>query len=394
MSTEAVRVLYIVSSLRSCGPINQLYGLIKNLDKDIFRVKIITLSREKENSMINAFLSLGVEIVAAELSKAAMHFSGKSFLQATARGFCPNIIHTSGIRPDYYAEKWLGDYLHCATIREYAYDDYPIEYGKLKGTIMAAAHLRVLSNIKYPVCCSFAIVQRLNASHGLRCSVIQNGVDDERYYSNLNPKEKIELRKKLDLPIDKKIYIFSGLLIERKDPITLIKAFNGANISAAACLVILGDGPMYEMCERVKNDSVFLRGHVNNVLDYLHASDIFVSASNSEGLPNSVLEAMSASLPVLLSDIEPHKEILKNDYEAGETFTTGDTASLTDKFRKSLSWALSDRGKAACNIIKNHFSARIMSKCYQQMYLRMLQDAPGKKSYKLEANYIEGARSV
>lgn len=384
MSTEAVRILYIVSSLRTCGPINQLYGLIKNLDREIFKVKIITLSKEKDDSMLDTFLSLGVEVITAELPKTAMHFFGKRFIQEAARNFCPDIIHTSGVRPDYYAEKWLGSYLHCATIREYAYDDYPIEYGKLIGNIMAVIHLRVLSKIKYPVCCSFAIAQRLNASHGLRCSVVQNGVDDGRYYSNLIPEEKIELRKMLDLPTDKKIYVFSGLLIERKDPITLIKAFTGSNISDAACLVILGNGPLYETCKMIKNDAVLLRGHVDNVLDYLHASDIFVSASYSEGLPNSVLEAMSARLPVLLSDIEPHKEILKNDNKAGETFTTGDIVSLMDKFRQSLLWASSDRGEAACNIIKNYFSARIMSKCYQQMYLRMLQDAPDKNHHYIE----------
>lgn len=375
MSTEEVRVLYIVSSLRSCGPINQLYGLIKNLDKEIFKVKIVTLSKEKDDSMLNAFLTMGVEVVAAEASKITMHFFGNRLIRKIARDFCPHIIHTSGIRPDYYAEKWLGKYLHCATIREYAYDDYPVEYGKLKGNIMAALHLKVLSRIRYPVCCSFAIAQRLKASHGLRCSVIQNGVDDGRYYSNLIPEEKIELKKKLDLPMDKKIYISSGLLIERKNPVALIKAFNGSNISDVACLVILGNGPLYEMCNRIKNDSVLLRGHVANVLDYLHASDIFVSASNSEGLPNSVLEAMSASLPVILSDIEPHKEILKNDNEAGETFSTGDTAGLMDKFRQSLSWASNARGQAACNIVKDYFSARIMSRHYQQMYLRMLDDA-------------------
>lgn len=42
------------------------------------------------------------------------------------------------------------------------------------------------------------------------------------------------------------------------------------------------------------------------------ASNVFIQSSKTEGLPRSVIEAMFYGLPVILSDIEPHKEILES----------------------------------------------------------------------------------
>ena len=57
-----------------------------------------------------------------------------------------------------------------------------------------------------------------------------------------------------------------------------------------------------------------------DVLPYLQAVDYFISASSDEGLPNSVLEALATGLPVLLSDIPSHREILERTHNSGVFF--------------------------------------------------------------------------
>ncbi len=48
-----------------------------------------------------------------------------------------------------------------------------------------------------------------------------------------------------------------------------------------------------------KIDNVKLLGYQNNVDEYLHASDLFLSTSLWEGLPYSLIEATRAGLPIV-----------------------------------------------------------------------------------------------
>lgn len=85
-------------------------------------------------------------------------------------------------------------------------------------------------------------------------------------------------------------------------------------------LVLIGtddkDGSIRRMIEAEGlTDRVELVGLIprNEVFKKLLESDIYVSTSLVEGLPISVLEAMSVGLPVVLSDIPPHREINKHN---------------------------------------------------------------------------------
>ena len=78
-----------------------------------------------------------------------------------------------------------------------------------------------------------------------------------------------------------------------------------------------GDGPcmadLYLKCvELGLREHIIWYGavwHKDIVTDIINASDVFVSASKYEGFPISILEGMSYGLPMVLSDIKPHKEI-------------------------------------------------------------------------------------
>jgi glycosyltransferase involved in cell wall biosynthesis len=51
-------------------------------------------------------------------------------------------------------------------------------------------------------------------------------------------------------------------------------------------------------------------GPTRDVRPYLWAADAFVFPSQREGMPNAVLEALATGLPLVLSDIAPHRELL------------------------------------------------------------------------------------
>lgn len=85
--------------------------------------------------------------------------------------------------------------------------------------------------------------------------------------------------------------------------------------------VHFGDGPMMsELEENIeqlpKNIKVILKGHQSNseVLSYYenHHVDAFISLSNSEGLPVSMMEAQSFGIPIIAKDAGGINEIVNN----------------------------------------------------------------------------------
>ncbi|WP_250952560.1 glycosyltransferase family 4 protein [Escherichia coli] len=75
--------------------------------------------------------------------------------------------------------------------------------------------------------------------------------------------------------------------------------------------LILGDGELFRYCkDKYSKDLRYIfMGKVECPLEYYQLSDIFVSASLSEGLPLALLEAASTGCYLYVSDIEPHREI-------------------------------------------------------------------------------------
>lgn len=185
------------------------------------------------------------------------------------------------------------------------------------GRFIAKKHLKIISKIDYPVACSYTINNILKKEHKLSSAVIQNSANEELFEINKN---KNELREKLNMDKEKIYFVSVGYLIKRKNPLFIVSAFNKVK-SNKYKLLILGDGVLKKECEKYKNENIEFRGFVNNVNEYLMASDVFVSASKSEGLPTVVLEAMGSNLFLLLSDIPQHKEILTVEDKFGKIFS-------------------------------------------------------------------------
>lgn len=375
MTVKKQRVLFVASTLQSSGPINIVYNIVKNLDRRQFEPFILTLSPEStsHSSSRERFEKLGTKLYSLSLSRFGHMLSGKSAFREMVRQLAPDVVHTHGIRADVAVSQLERDGeapLRVSTVHNYPYQDYPLTYGKPLGLWMATMHIKALHKLDARVACSRAVSDMLK-KHGLRLLTIQNGVDTEKF-SALNQPDKHELRIALDLPIKKVVYISVGHLSKRKDPEAIINAFSKSRARESGCLLFLGDGELRSSCEKLmgeqgKGDIRFL-GTVNNVADYLRAVDYFISASKAEGLPNSVLEALACGLPVLLSDISAHKEVLNFDPKAGALFSVGNVCSLQGVLDRTIDAAVDINPYAPAGIIERHLSAKAMTRKYQMVY--------------------------
>lgn len=366
-----MKILYVVSTLKRCGPTNQLLGIVRHLDRSRFTPTVLTLSPEPAESRWDDFVAAGIDVRSLALGRVAGVVLAQSRLARLVADLQPDILHSQGFRGDILCAKLRGtNPRHVATVRNYAYKDYIMTYGRVRGQLMAQRHLRSLQQASAVVFVSRAIREMVGFSAG-NTHVVHNGVDTE-IYMPASPEQRRRLRRNLGLPENRCIFISTGHLDPRKDPAVAIDGILAGHDDAL--LLLLGDGTLRSELENRYStcvDRVRFVGRVANVHEYLQASDGFVSASLAEGLPNAVLEALACGLPCFLSDIPEHREIVDGSDLAPLLFRTGERAALSAAVATYTAGDLAHFGAAARRLAEECFSQRAMSEHYQTLYLEL-----------------------
>lgn len=372
MVENKIKVLYVESTLESSGPTTQLLGLIKNLDKIKFEPIVLTLSSEPSFSAKELFIQLGVKVDSLNLSRFQFLIYGKYLLKKKIEKYKPGIIHSAGIRADLAITQLKLKYLHCITVHNYVFDDYICNYGGIIGRIAACFGISTIRKCKYAICCSKSLKEKYDKVLYKKLYTIQNGVDTDSFNPVSDEDQKRKLRLVLGIPQDKIVFLVVGSLIKRKDPVCVINAFKQANVGKESVLILLGDGELYEECRKQSDNSIILKGKINNVKDYLKAADVYISASRSEGLPYSVLEAGSSGLDLILSNIPQHMEIFEKDFKLMTSFETGNVSNLALIIQEKVNKGTLLNNDGTTKLIRSNFTDKLMSKNYEKIYYEML----------------------
>lgn len=366
--TVKINLLYLVSRLRRQGPIFQLYNILKYLDRDKFQPYVLTLSPEASESYLSAFKKINVQCHSLGLSRIAGMILGPKKIVKSIKEIPADLVHVFDYRSTLLCANLTVDIPRVVTSRQ----SYHQVFGPVLGRIMMKTFLRACRKCERTVAVSNSI-RKFTENGTLRhIDIIYNGIDQDKF-KPVDKEEKKRLRARLDLPPNKRIFVSVGFLSENKGLPTLIEAFNKSRVDQPDVLVLLGSGPLQIKCSRLATGKSDIRpiGFVENVEDYLGAADIYVSASLTEGCPNAVMEAMACGLPVILSDIPAHREILDFDKKAGLLFPTKNIDSLSNAFSKCLEGNYSEKSQAALSIINNHLNAKKMSLKYQELYTEL-----------------------
>lgn len=365
------RVIYVFTSCRKSGPVQVMYNLIGNLDKNCFEPVIITIYKEQEDSELDKFKALGITHHCCPLGKIDIIRGNTKVLYNLISELHPYVIHTTGVFPDYAISK-MNFGCQLLTLHNYMHDDYLSEFGPVQGRILEALQMYAVHRAKKVITCSKSLSDIYKERNGLVFDFISNGIDTGAYH-RVTVEEKKELRRKLDLPPDKTILVYSGRFVPRKNQQFVLQVFASGLLPETVYLLLLGSGPdlkpLREKYGQLTN--VDFRGMVTNVNEYLQCADLYISASKSEGLPNGVLEAMATGLPVALSDIPQHKEIFTRCQDIGELYCQNNVQSLADKIKAVLAKDINELGLNAEWCAKQNYDAKIMSKRYQELYSSM-----------------------
>src|SRR5690606_26740991 len=146
-------------------------------------------------------------------------------------------------------------------------------------------------------------------------------------------------------------------------------------------LILVGDGEEKEALIHLTDelnlqDYVKFVGSKPDVLEYLQMADIFVLSSLSEGISNSLLEAMSCGLACISTDVGAAKEIL-DDGRCGLIVPSDDVDGFTDAIVQLASdnSEIEKFGKLARLKIVNHYSIDAVGESYINLYQKLLADS-------------------
>jgi glycosyltransferase involved in cell wall biosynthesis len=166
-------------------------------------------------------------------------------------------------------------------------------------------------------------------------------------------------------------FLFLGLIGDNKGIFDLLQVLidNKEDLLGKACLLVGGNGEVDKMKKIVSENGlgeiVEFKGWVSGIEKQrlLQEADIYILPSYSEGMPISILEAMSYGMPIISTDVGGIPEIVQENVN-GKIIKPGDLKELY----KAIEFYLSSPGKIQCHgieslkIIKEYFPDAVIPK--------------------------------
>jgi len=204
--------------------------------------------------------------------------------------------------------------------------------------------------------------------------VIPNGVDVERFAAA----EPADLSR-FEIPPDGRVVLSVGRLDEQKNPLGLLHSFARiADSHPQAHLLFVGHGPLEsELRAAIAKSNIESRVHLAgwqaDIPGIMRACGVFVLASRWEGMPNVLLEAGAAGIPVISTRVEGAEEII-NSGESGVLVGI----SSQDELAAAMSDCLSDppsaksRADRLQSIVALQFTWESAASSYAALYESLL----------------------
>jgi glycosyltransferase involved in cell wall biosynthesis len=155
--------------------------------------------------------------------------------------------------------------------------------------------------------------------------VIPCGVNMDRFA----PMDKLEARRQLGLPLDKKLVLWAGEHFRPEKRYEIVEA---------AMTTLSAEDHDVEL--------VLLSGHPHTeVPAYMNAADVLLLTSDAEGSPMVVKEAMACNVPVVSTDVGDVAEVIGGT--EGCHITSQDPADVVDKLKLALAFGKRTDGREA-----------------------------------------------
>lgn len=223
-----------------------------------------------------------------------------------------------------------------------------------------------------PLTDKFICVSKYDYKIGIRDKVLKNPEKACVIYNGIDYQSDNKKKNQFSYPIK---YIMTARFSKQKDQASLIKAFKLVQNNNCK-LIFVGEGPtMNESKELVRKynleNSVKFVGFQKNVNAYLNDSDVFVLSTHYEGLPISIIEALSHGMPVIATNVGGNSELVNNKKNGFLVNNINELKDAIDYFAKSPSM-ISKMGEHSLELYKSKFMLDSFLKNTQKIYIDLL----------------------
>jgi glycosyltransferase involved in cell wall biosynthesis len=300
-----------------------------------------------------------------------------SFLIRHRRDY--DVIHAHGTI-QHGAASLAGRLLRKPTILKVAMADSDIAFHR-QGRIWGRVNRFMVARFNRYIATTPAIreefgFQRLDTE---RVTLAPNAVDTE-LFAVPSDEERIALRARLGLPAGP-IVTYVGIINARKNIDGILRIWRrSVEAGCGGHLVVVGPQPTGGAGSFQEQLAAFVRehrlehrvtfaGHQSPVAPWLQASDIFLFPSRQEGMPNSVLEAMSCGLACVVSRSAGVDDLIASG-QNGFAIDVADETAFADAVTTLLADPLSRAriGSAARQTVVSRFSLQALATTYYEMY--------------------------
>ena len=355
-----MKILFLHSNLDVGGAEVMRLTLLRNLDRKKYNIKVYCIG--EKGAIGREIEGLGYEVDELKKDPSSLNI-GISFIVAKyLKKERPDILHSSLFNANFHA-RIAGGLLqrvpHIIT-EEHG------EHKQYKGIKFLPYRLTdfFLSGLNdFIVCCSSELKEDIVKKERLSCRKvvhIENCLDLSRYGVRIE-RENIKKRHNITNEL---ILITTASLKAGKGHdylIEVIREIKDAGYSFKCFFA--GDGPLRkdleEKCRKLGlSEEVIFLGNVENIADYLNASDIFMLPSFSEGLSIALMEAMLMKLACIVTDVGSNAGLIRTGFN-GTVVSPGDKKGLKDAiiFYFKNPGSINEFGKRSEDIIKTRYSS-------------------------------------
>ncbi|MEM6470338.1 MAG: glycosyltransferase [Planctomycetota bacterium] len=384
-----MRIALLITELEVGGAEKTLTELAVGLTHRGHAVRVLAIASPPatgRDGLVETMRGEKIELHFGGFDRASQAFSAKRWIETQHRQFAPDVSQTFLFHANTLGEaaaRRVGVAVRVGGLR--VAEPKPVRLWLEKRAIRGMSHLVCVSrDVK-----QFAL-DRLGARRD-RCSVIPNGVKVDRF-DEAAPVEWADF----GWPTDCRVALFIGRFHPQKG-LDLIRqqADSILQQDPSRRLLLIGDGPLRAELEawsaqaalRSSSDDKPIRvlPWQADVAPFLKSASLLLLPSRYEGMPNVVLEAMAAGLPVVCSRVEGASELLGDDQEERgkrQGFQRGNAIEMTEKANTILSDdALANRlGTSNRQFVASHYSYDSMIDAYESLYARLLTESSGEKS--------------
>lgn len=201
--------------------------------------------------------------------------------------------------------------------------------------------------------------------------VVFNGISPSKQTA-INITSEINLYKKTDFT---KIFLTITRIVPVKNLELMITAFEQLSNKYDFILIIIGYDPTpnrieLQKLQKMASDRIFFLGPKYNGFDYLFFADAFCMSSNSEAFPMTILEAFSASVPVLATNVGGIPEAVIHGFNGflSEDLTVSSYKKIISDFISLSPQEIFCLKQNALKSYKNFFTSKRMYLEYSKIY--------------------------